>query len=62
MSERLAGVFVNDAGTASWRRVELGLRSRELVEVLEGLEPEDMVIMPIAKQQELTDGARITTK
>ena len=36
-ASRQAGVFVNVGGTAHWRPVQLGLRSRELAEITKGL-------------------------
>jgi len=57
---RVAGVFVDDGGHASWRPVKIGLRSRKSVEILDGLSRSDSVIVLTGKQKSLADGARIT--
>jgi hypothetical protein len=38
------GVLVEDKGRAVWRPVKVGLRGKEEVEVVEGLDPEETVI------------------
>ena len=55
------GVFVNVDGTASRRPVSVGLRSRDAVEVLEGLAEGDSVITPKNPSIGLTDGRRVAT-
>lgn len=59
---RVAGVFVDSGGHASWRPIKIGLRSRMSVEILDGLSSSDSVIVLSGKQKSLTDGARITTR
>ena len=55
-----AGVFVNSAGHAAWRKVELGLRSDDAVEVLKGLAPGEVVIWrPDPKGAALTEGRAV---
>ncbi len=51
------GVFVADGDKASWRLVTTGLNDAGSIEVIEGLNPGDMVI--VAGFQELTDGSLI---
>lgn len=53
------GVYVNVDGVASWRPVSVGLRSRDAVEVLDGLVEGDSVIMPRRPSTELTDGRKV---
>ena len=55
-----AGVFVSSAGHAAWRKVELGLRSDDAVEVLKGLAPGEVVIWrPDPKGAALTEGRAV---
>jgi multidrug efflux pump subunit AcrA (membrane-fusion protein) len=54
------GVFVNPEDRAAWRSVTLGLRSPEMVEVVDGLQPDDTVVVPRDPKAELADGKRIT--
>ncbi len=51
------GVFVANGDKASWRLVTTGLNDAGSIEVIEGLNPGDMVI--VAGFQELTDGSLI---
>jgi HlyD family secretion protein len=53
------GVFVDIEGQATWRAVSIGLRNRETVEVLEGLQPKDLVIVPTDERTSLRDGRRV---
>lgn len=53
------GVFINDEGNASWRPVTIGLRSRDFVEITEGLRPEDIIVTPQDQQATLSDGRKI---
>ena len=55
------GVFVNVQDRAVWRSVTLGLRSPEMIEVVDGLQPGDTVILPQDPRAKLTDGKRIAT-
>lgn len=51
------GVFVADQGRAGWRMLRLGIQGRENVEVLEGLTPGEIVVLPAnPKAGPLTDG------
>lgn len=56
------GVFVIENGVAQWRVLQLGLRNREQVEVVEGLQENEQVISPIGAKQTLTSGRRITVR
>lgn len=55
----LAGstVFVVENGVVSARRVTVGIRGLETVEITEGLEPGDRVVMPAP--EDLADGAEV---
>ncbi len=55
-----AGVYVNENDQAAWRPVELGLRSREFVEVTQGVKKGELVIKPLDSSKTLSDGRRIT--
>lgn len=58
-----AGVMVDDAGTARWREIAVGLRGREAVEVTSGLSPGDVVVSPAeATGGPLRDGRRISPR
>lgn len=57
-----SGVFVATADRARWRTVTVGLRSRGKVEVLEGLQPEDVVVGPLTPTESLADGQRIVQR
>lgn len=51
------GVFVAVQGRAQWRMLRLGIQGRENVEVLEGLTPGEIVVLPAdPKAGPLTDG------
>ncbi len=54
------GVFVRDEGAAHWRPISLGLRSRESVEITEGLQAGDRVITPTARRSQLNEGRKVT--
>lgn len=61
--EGKTGVMVDDAGTARWREVAVGLRGREVVEITSGLSPGDVVVSPAsASAGALRQGRRITPK
>ena len=57
--EDAPGVFVNLGDRAVWRSMTLGLRSPVMVEVMDGLQPGDTVIVPQDPRAKLTDGKRI---
>lgn len=55
------GVFVNSGNRAVWRTVELGLRSPEMVEVVDGLQPGDAVVLPRNPKAKLTENKKIAS-
>ncbi|MEQ9410157.1 MAG: efflux RND transporter periplasmic adaptor subunit [Fuerstiella sp.] len=55
------GVFVNVDGTAVWRPVTTGLRSRDAVEVLDGLQQGDLAVRPVSPRASLQNGTRVVT-
>ncbi len=55
------GIFVNQDGQAKWKPLTLGLRSRDEMEVIEGLKPGETVILPTSPKNSLRDGQRIVT-
>lgn len=59
--EGQAGVFIRVEDRAVWRSVTLGLRNRDSVEVLTGLEPDDVVVRPIDGQSLLIEGRKVVT-
>jgi HlyD family secretion protein len=57
------GVFVAEGGKATWRDVTLGMRGRELVEVIQGLSTSEKVVAPAElKQPSLKAGQRVAVK
>ncbi len=54
------GVFVSRDDLAVWQPLELGLRSPETVEVVDGLQSGDTVVVPQDPRAKLIDGKRIT--
>lgn len=61
--EEKTGVWVNDAGAARWREITVGLRGRELVEVVSGLSPGDVVLSAAdTRAGLLREGRRIRAK
>jgi HlyD family secretion protein len=54
-----AGVYLNQSGRSEWRPVRAGLRSMEAVEVIEGLEPGETVVVPSDPTNSLREGQRI---
>ncbi len=57
--DKTLGVFVDGQGRASWRAIEIGLRSRDSVEVTAGLRPGDTVLIASDPKTPLTDGRRV---
>ena len=55
------GVFVSSNGRSVWRQVQLGLRSRESVEILEGLNADEIVVVPVDTRMTLSDGRSVVT-
>ncbi len=59
--EQATGVFVDVDETVSWRSITLGVRGREMVEVVKGLVAGDVIVRPIDPQTTLTAGRRVVT-
>jgi len=53
------GVFVDVDGHAVWRDIQLGVRSRETVDVVDGLAEGDVVVTPKSASAALADGRRV---
>ncbi len=58
----IAGVFINVDGIATWRPIRIGIRSRDSLEVLEGLAAGEFVVAPTNSSTELTDGQKIVVR
>jgi HlyD family secretion protein len=54
------GVFCKVGDRAQWRTVKLGLHSRDVVEVTEGLQPGDWVVVPADGKTTAIEGRRIS--
>jgi HlyD family secretion protein len=54
------GVFVASDGRAAWRELSLGVSSRDVVEVVDGLRPDETVIAPADAAVKLEAGRRIS--
>jgi HlyD family secretion protein len=52
------GVLIDERGRAAWRSVKIGLRGKEEVEILEGLEPGETVIT-VPGSKEIPAGRRV---
>ncbi|MCA9039027.1 MAG: efflux RND transporter periplasmic adaptor subunit [Planctomycetaceae bacterium] len=55
------GVFIDRDGVAVWRPISVGIRSRDTVEVLEGLSEGDSVITSNISKMVITDGRKVAT-
>lgn len=60
-NDRKPTVFLEVNGRAEQRSVKLGIRSRDAVEILEGLSVNDVVLTPARLGAKLTDGQRVQT-
>lgn len=59
----VTGVMLDDGGKARWREVAIGLRGRDMVEVISGLQPGDIVVRPQrATDDAIRDGRRIRSQ
>jgi len=54
------GVYVSEGRNARWRPVRIGLRSRDFVEISDGLQLKEVVITPLDQRAALSDGRKIT--
>jgi len=57
--DKILGVHVEEQGRATWRAIEIGLRSRDSVEVIGGLQPGDTVLVPSDPKTTLADGRSV---
>lgn len=55
------GVLVQQGDRAAWRPITFGVRGREVVEVADGLEAGDVVVLPAKAKNADIDGRRIRT-
>ncbi|MEI8373313.1 MAG: efflux RND transporter periplasmic adaptor subunit [Planctomycetota bacterium] len=55
-----SGVLIRQANHAAWRDLTLGLRGRDVVEVVAGLEPGDRVAIPADGKNTAIEGRRIS--
>ena len=55
------GVYIRQGRRAAWRDLTLGLRGREVVEVVVGLEPGDWVVVPAGDKTRALEGRRISS-
>jgi HlyD family secretion protein len=58
--EGRSGLFISRDGHAEWRVIHIGLRSKDMIEVTDGLEPGETAVTPGAPGNTLHDGHRIT--
>ena len=59
--DNATGVFIDRDGVAAWRPISVGVRSRDTVEVLEGLSEGDSVITSKISKMVITDGRKVAT-
>ncbi|MEX2490587.1 MAG: efflux RND transporter periplasmic adaptor subunit [Nitrospirales bacterium] len=55
-----SGVWVNRDGYTEWRVVDIGLRNPDMIEITNGLQPGELVVMSADPGRTLKDGQRIT--
>ena len=55
------GVFVREEGLAQWHPITTGLRSRDAVEVSDGLQTDQAVITPTSTRTKLSNGRKVKT-
>lgn len=56
------GVFINSDGRTSWRAITVGLRSRDSVEVRDGLVAGDVVVSPVNQNVTLREGQQVAIR
>jgi len=54
------GVFVLEAGRSLWHPITTGLRSRDSVEIADGIEANDIVVEPTSRRVQLSNGRKVT--
>ncbi len=59
LRNEILGVHIEEQGRAAWRPIKTGLRSRDSVEVIDGLRPGDTVVVPVDPKTELRDGRKV---
>jgi HlyD family secretion protein len=59
LRDGVVGVYVEQNERAIWRPIKIGLRSRNSVEVVDGLQPSDTVLIPTDPKSALGDGRRV---
>jgi HlyD family secretion protein len=59
--EQAAGVFVDVDGSAYWRSITIGIRGREMVEVVDGLAAGDIMVLAIDPHTTLRAGRQVVT-
>ncbi len=59
LRDKTPGVHVEEQGRAAWRPIKTGLRSRDFVEVIDGLQPGDMVLLPADPKTALREGRKV---
>jgi HlyD family secretion protein len=57
--DQQTGVFVNRGNVVAWQPVKPGLRGRRQVEIIDGIEPGQIVILPGNPKQRLRSGQRV---
>lgn len=55
-----SGVFVDSDGVANWKVLDIGIRNRNAVEVIGGLEAGDVIVSPVNASTSLTEGRRVS--
>lgn len=58
-SEGAEGVFVAEDGVVRWRSLKLGIRGRETVEVLDGVDESDQVLEVQGTSVQISEGRRV---
>jgi len=56
------GVFVNSNKVAKWQPIEIGLRNRDVVEVVSGLDAGDMIVTPVNESAAIRSGRKVTLR
>ena len=59
--EPAAGVFVDVDGSAYWRSITIGIRGRDMVEVVDGLAAGDIMVLAIDPHTTLRAGRQVVT-
>jgi HlyD family secretion protein len=54
------GVFVRQGQYAAWRDITLGIKGKKIVEIAAGLEPEELVVVPLDGKNTAVEGRRIS--